>query len=173
MKFNFNYKEFLQSKHSIRLVIALAVVAVILIICADFSPEPEYETISQESEYSYTSYYTSYLEEKIYYMVKAITGEASPEVVITLNSGETYVYAQNVKEDIDGDKKESEEEYIIVENSNGDEETVLVTQYEPDIKGVVVVSSFGDDAVVREKIINAVQTALDLASNKVCVVSKG
>ncbi|MFI3325339.1 MAG: hypothetical protein R3Y35_04100 [Clostridia bacterium] len=167
MKFNFKYKEILQNKYSIRIITAIAIVAIISIIFADLTPETQYiETEVNEIDYA------EYLEEKIFNMVKAITGESSPQIVITLNTSETYIYAQNIKTDVDGDKKESEEEYIIVEDSNGDEHAVLISEIEPEIKGVVVVSSYGDNAVVREKIINAVQTALDLSSNKVCVVSK-
>jgi len=45
-----------------------------------------------------------------------------------------------------------------------------VTKTEPEIRGVVVVSRGGGDPKMREKIVEAVKTALDLSSTQVCVV---
>ena len=50
---------------------------------------------------------------------------------------------------------------------------VGTTGMSQDIQGVVVVSDFAGDPAVREKLLAAVCTALDLSSARVCVTSRG
>ena len=45
-----------------------------------------------------------------------------------------------------------------------------MTEVQPVVKGVVVVCDGGDDPVVQQRVIDAVTTALDITSVRVCVV---
>ena len=67
----------------------------------------------------------------------------------------------------DGD---TEKTYIIVKSADGSQKPLVVMQIKPEIQGIVIVSRYGNDISVREKITQAVKTALNLSSTQVCVI---
>ena len=116
-------------------------------------------------------------------MVSAITKEEMPHVTVTLRTTGETVYAtenrtseRNSQEYADTELNkilsdgDSESTYIIVKNANGSQQPLIVTQIKPEIQGVVIVSRYGSNAAVCEKITLAVKTALNLSSTQVCVV---
>ena len=121
--------------------------------------------------------YTRALSAQIAQMVSAITGESEPQVTVTLRTMGETVYATEDKQSeksaeeysgeslnrtqTDGDTQKT---YILVKVADGSQKT------EPEIRGVVIVSRGGGDPKMREKIVEAVKTALDLSSTQVCVV---
>ena len=127
--------------------------------------------------------YTRALSAQIAQMVSAITGESEPQVTVTLRTMGETVYATEDKQSeksaeeysgeslnrtpTDGDTQKT---YILVTAADGSQQPLLVTKTEPEIRGVVVVSRGGSDPKMREKIVEAVKTALDLSSTQVCVV---
>lgn len=129
--------------------------------------------------------YAAALSERIARMVSAITGEANPHVTVTLKSMGETIYAtedrqseKNAQEyagdslnktQTDGD---TEKTYILVKAADGSQKPLIVTQTEPEIRGVVIVSQRGNDVQIREKITEAVKTALDLSSTQVCVTGR-
>ncbi len=172
VKIDSKIKDFLTNKNSIRIILIVAFVGIALIALSEFMPEsePVIEVEKQED-------YSEYLEQKLTDIIKAITGENSPEVMLTLSGSSEYIYAtetkQSTNEQADGaNQKESEEKYIIIENEDGSETALLVTELEPEIAGVVIVTQYSENVKIKENIINAVMTVLDLPSNKVCVVNK-
>ena len=60
-----------------------------------------------------------------------------------------------------------------VEDADGNQHALTITQTHPEIQGVVVVSAFADNPAVREKLLTAVCTALNLSSARVCVTGSG
>ena len=116
-------------------------------------------------------------------MVSAITGESEPQVTVTLRTMGETVYATEDKQSeksaeeysgeslnrtqTDGDTQKT---YILVKAADGSQKPLIVTKTEPEIRGVVIVSRGGSDPKMREKIVEAVKTALDLSSTQVCVV---
>ena len=113
------------------------------------------------------------LEEQLRSIVTSISGAKSTSVFVTLESGTQYLYANETKEtrEINGEneKQTSEEKYVIVNSGNG-AEALLITEISPRVKGVVIVCSGISDQSVKEKIQNAVTTALDLPTMRVCVI---
>lgn len=129
--------------------------------------------------------YADALTEQVKQMVSAITGEPSPHVTVTLETmGETVYATENRKteknaEEYDGEALnriqtdgDTERTYIVVKDSDGAERPLIVTQSEPEIRGVVIVSNRGNDAVIRERITQAVKTMLNLSSTQVCVTGQ-
>ena len=122
------------------------------------------------------------LSERIAKMVSAITGEPDPHVTVTLRSSGETVYATEDRRSEKNAQEYSGEElnktqtdddtettYIIVKAADGSQQPLIVTQTEPEVQGVVIVSRMGNDVQIREKITQAVKTALDLSSTQVCV----
>lgn len=165
---------FLSGKNSMKIILILGFLGIALIVGSEFFTSKQ---SAKPEEPKSTVDYAQVLEAKISAVVTAITGEQNPQVMVTLESSSQFVYAKenrekNSENGSEKAEKESEEKYIIVKNADGDQEALLVTELQPEIKGVVIVSRYAGNSAVKENLINAVKTALDLASNKVCVVSK-
>ena len=161
---NFNLTSILSNKKIMKIVVISAFLGIALIALSELIPE---KTHKSEEETAKSSFVYD-IEKEIVELVCAITGESEPTVMLTINASEKNIYAKEVKEQEDT----SEEKYIIVKNSDGDEEALILTEIQPEIKGIVVASRYADDFLMKEKILYAVSTVLDLPSNKVCVVTK-
>lgn len=127
--------------------------------------------------------YENKLEDKLIKIVSAITGEENPVIMLTLEGESTFVYAKNEKSSVtDNDEyqesgikstensNDNETSYIILKDESGSEHALKITEIQPEVKGVVVVSGYANNILVKEKITNAVRTALGISSSKVCVV---
>ena len=121
--------------------------------------------------------YRGELEESLCRIVTAITGEAQPTVVVTLSDNGRSLYAADEREsgrqEESASSQERETSPILLEDAQGNQHALTVTQTQPEVQGVVVVSDFAGDPAVREKLLTAVCTALDLSSARVCVTSRG
>ena len=169
------YKALLKSGKLTCLLIAVCVIAAAAVI---FMPEKQAEVEAPETVE--TAGQTA--EEYSAQMVSAITGETNPHVTVTLRSMGETVYATEDRQSernsqeyagdslnkaqTDGD---TETTYIIVKDADGAQRPLVVTQTQPEIRGVVIVSRRGGDTQIRERITEAVKTALDLSSTQVCV----
>jgi len=58
----------------------------------------------------------------------------------------------------------------VIKNSDGTQQPIAVTEVQPIVKGVVVVCDGGDNPLIQQKVIQAVTTALDITSTRVCVI---
>lgn len=110
-------------------------------------------------------------------IVTGITGDKNPTVVITLESGVKYNYADLKESDTSAstgketeeNRKATKQSYITVKSADGGEEPLVVTEIMPEIRGVAIVCELGDSPAVAEKIQNAVTAALDITSQRVYV----
>ena len=64
----------------------------------------------------------------------------------------------------------NETKYLVIKNSDGTQQPIAVTEVQPIVKGVVVVCDGGDNPLIQQKVIQAVTTALDITSTRVCVI---
>lgn len=128
--------------------------------------------------------YTRQLEEKLTKIVASITGSDNVTVMVTLESGAEYVYANDVRSSADVSEAntsgnsaaartdELEENYILVDTSDGGQVALLLTELAPTVKGVVVVCEGGSNEQIQKKVSSAVTTALDITSKRVCVTGR-
>lgn len=104
-----------------------------------------------------------------------ISGVGDVKVMITYSSTfeKSIAYEKNTnkneKKDGDNTVNEISSEISAVLSSG---EPFIVKELYPEIQGVLVVANGGDDVLVKQNIINAVTTALNIAPHKVCVVKK-
>ena len=127
-----------------------------------------------------TDEYREALEEDIKSIVKKITGSRDVSVVVTLENGVSYSYA-DTKEESSQDKSESEETstqnerkegYLTIKTSDGGEQALLVTTNMPDIRGVAIVCDGGDNEYINKKIQNAVTAALNITDKRVYICGR-
>lgn len=139
------------------------------------SAEASQQTLISSDEY------VKKLEEKLGKIVSGITGSENVTVMVTLQSGAEYIYANDLKSNTEetasgqnttARRDAAEENYILIDTPEGGQAALLITELAPTVKGVVVVCDGGDDAKVKEKISAAVTTALDITSKRVCVTGR-
>lgn len=181
-----NIMELIKKDKVRNIIIIVGLCGIVLIYLSTLfsSDNKAEETAAEDALYFSATEYEEKLEARLSKIITAITGEEKPEIMVTLESSNQYVYAKDEKssssnstEYEEGSVKESqnsaddENSYIILKDSNGSQYALKITEIQPEIKGVVVVSKYADDIIVQEKIINAMKTALNISSSKVCVVS--
>lgn len=159
-------------------LIILGLAGIVLIFLSSLGGESE-EVVNTEAPFSEFSVeeYRLKLTEDVEQIVKQITGNSNVTVVITLESGMRYKYA-DITEGSSADKtenntvqtsSESKQNYITVKTSDGGEQALLVTAQMPEIRGVAIVCVGGDNELIAEKIENTVTAALNITSHRVSI----
>lgn len=171
--------EYLKGLRQPKVLIALGLIGILLIFVSSLVPEGRAEKAEGVQEFSAEGYRLE-LEKDISAMVREITGDRKAKVVITLESGIRYSYA-DTKEGTTTDKTESEsksaasefkEGYITVKNADGGEEALLITAMMPEIRGVAIVCEGGDSEIIAEKIKSTVTAALSITSKRVYICGR-
>lgn len=160
-------KKLLAGDKGRRVLLLLGAVGVLLLSVPALLPDKGgAEKPAPSEEASGAVSYRQELEASLSKLVTAITGESDPTVMVTLEDGGRSVFAQ----DEQSGEHERESAHVLLKSSDGGQAALTVTQLKPEIKGVVIVSDLAADAAIREKLTEAVRTALHLSSNRVCVV---
>ena len=161
-----------------KLLITAGIIGIVLICLSSFiggGVKAEYKTPAEDGITA--EEYRDELEEKVGEIVKSITGSDNAKVVITLESGIKYSYA-DIKEGVSANKTESNSEstsselkqtYITVKKADGSEQALLITTEMPEVRGVAIVCEGGDDEETNQKIQSAVTAALNITSKRVYI----
>lgn len=176
-------KKLMKKDKATKVIFALGIIGIILVYIStlNIGKQPNEKTASDVNS---TVNYAESAEKKIKKIVSRITGEKNIEVMVSLDSTEKTVYADAVNQDKNKttdnqsdakykseEKDNTEQEYVIVKDAEGNEKPLVVTTISPAVKGVVVVTSYAVNDEVSEKIVSAITTALNISSKKVCVVA--
>lgn len=171
-------KEQLKKLKSPKILIIAGISGIVLILLSSLigGKKEEASPLPSDSSITAEQYLTS-LQNGITEIVKGITGSEKVKVVITLESGLKYSYA-DINEGSSADKsenggestsRESKKSYITVKKSDGGEQALLVTTEMPEIRGVAIVCEGGDIEEINEKIQNAVTAALNITAKRVFI----
>ena len=161
-----------------KLILILGLVGIMLIFFSSLFTKSEKKT-ETKTEITAEEYKLE-LEEDVKKIVRQITGSKNVSVVITLESGIRYDYADTKEETlVERQEKENKsldselkEGYIIVESADGGEEALLITAQMPKVRGVAIVCDGGDSEIIFNKIQNAVTAALDITSKRVYICGR-
>lgn len=161
-----------------KLIMILGLVGIMLIFFSSLFTKSEKKT-ETKTEITAEEYKLE-LEEDVKKIVRQITGSKNVSVVITLESGIRYDYADTKEETlVERQEKENKsldselkEGYIIVESADGGEEALLITAQMPKVRGVAIVCDGGDSEIIFNKIQNAVTAALDITSKRVYICGR-
>ncbi len=168
-----------------RIILALGAIGIGLIFFSSFfgGEEKNSQMAELQSGTSDMETYTEKLETGLTEIVNGINGGTDAKVLVTLEKGTEYVYATEAKETLQktedstsgGRNQENsslETGYIIIKDADGGQQALAVTEMQPVVKGVVILCSRGNDPKVQQDIINAVTTALNISSARVCVIKQ-
>lgn len=104
--------------------------------------------------------YTDKLEEKIEKLISSIDGVSNVTVLLTLDGGSEFVYAENTSG--------STVDYLIVEGAEG-EETVLIREIYASVRGIAVVCGGGDSPAIQKTVAELLSSAFDIPLSKISV----
>ncbi len=159
-------------------LVIIGLVGIILIAVSSFIPVGSGKTATDtKCQTVDAEQYRLKLEKDVKRIVKGITGDSNCTVVITLESGVRYTYADTSQQDkssasgqnLEESSSSSEKSYITVKTADGGEKPLLVTEVMPQVRGVAVVCNGGDNKETVEKIKGSVTAALDITSKRVYV----
>ena len=168
-----------------KIAVVVGILGIALIFLSSFFSNKKAEDTVESPQAAGVSAedYTAQIESSLSDLISHIKGAGEAKIMVTLERGTQYVYAteekkttQNTEDKSSGEttknaeNESNETTYIIVKNSDGSQQALPVTEVQPVIKGVVVVCDGGDDPGVQQDIINAVTTALNITSVRVCVI---
>lgn len=141
--------------------------------------ETEYEEPGMEYGNSYGDYWEVKLEDSL----SSLDGAGKVKVLITLKESEERILAKDiptissstVEKDAQGGTRtvledKQEESTIYTVNSFGREVPYVSKIVQPVVEGVVVLAQGGDDAEVRQNIIETIQVLFGIDANKIRVV---
>lgn len=170
-------KKALGKENALRLVVVLGICGIALLALSSWKPGGGGETPAQpqEEEWDGSAGYARALEEDLARIVGAITGEREPVVMVTLEDTGQRVYAADQQESAqsgpEGEGSTARESaHVVLEDREGAQRALSVSEVQPKVQGVVIVSKHAADPSVREKLVNAAKTALGLPASRVCVV---
>ncbi len=154
------FKEVMEKKKSkTKLLVAVGIIGILLILLSEIS----FPTAKKD----YTSY-AEQLDEKLTDIISSMEGVGKCRVMITLRSTSESIYAKNTENSQSTGSSSQNSEYVIYDGGNGDSPILLQENF-PDIEGVAIVCSGGDNIAVREKIIQCVSALFNISSNRISV----
>ena len=154
-----------------RIAVILGMAGIVLIWLSSLSPGKETDPAPTESGAGLTeAQYRRELEEDLTRIVRAVTGDQSPQVMITLEDSGAGVYAQDYAESSGGGSKERDSSYVVLKDSGGSEHGLALQQRQPQVLGVVIVSQGAGNPAVREKLVNTARAVLGVSAGRICVV---
>ncbi|MCR5636450.1 MAG: hypothetical protein K6F76_04655 [Clostridiales bacterium] len=160
----------LNKKQKIILIAGIAAIAIIMMSGVFTTKKDAAQNITQQFD---IEEYRANLESRLADIISHIDGAGDTGVMITLDSGKEYIYAQNMSvdesSDSDSAKHSQENKYYTVKSQSNGEEPILIRESEPKVRGVIIVCEGADNSAVRETIKNAVVSIFNIAENKISV----
>lgn len=162
-------KELLISNKKIAFIIIIGLCGIVLICLSEVTNKEAVKTeTTTESIKSNEKEYIDNLENKLTDIISSIEDAGQVKVMITLKGSNENVYAVNENIKNDENSNNYSNSYVIIDNKNT-KEGIRIKILEPEIRGVAVVCTGGNNPKVVEQITNAVTTVLGIGSNKVSV----
>ena len=159
-------------KKNIVLIIS-SVAMLFVVLLSEFSGSLQVTNSLNEDGSVNSQKYIEQTEKELEVILEKINGAGKVEVMLTLESSYENVFAKgySTKEDKGetDEKKELQEEYIIIKNGSSNEECLVVKVYEPAIKGVAVVAQGADNIKVKNAITQTVCALFNISSARVSV----
>lgn len=117
-------------------------------------------TASEADSYGSARSYTEELEKRIAALCEQIDGVTKAYVLLSLDGSAEQVYAENTSG--------SSVDYVIIQGEAGDS-AVLVQEIYPQIRGVAVVCTRGNDSEIQRTVTELLAAALGISSSRIRV----
>ena len=171
-----NIKNLLKGEKKIKVIVAIGMIGIALIFLSTLfeKSDTKKEIVLTDVVSTDTSSYKKQLEKELTQILSKVSGVGEVKVMVTIEGTTEYVYAEELltnKEENDSGISESYENEIVIIENDGRKEALVKKIVKPQVSGVVIVCQGGDNIVVEEKIYQAVSTALNISTNRICVAA--
>ena len=146
------------------LLLLLALLGILLMLLSRCGEDKAGAQTQNEPSALDPALYAEQIEEKVEALCNKIEGVSSAHAVVTLKGGYRAIYATDAQYGSSVNKSET-----VLIGSGSSEKALLIGYENPEIAGIGIVCSGGDDAYVRAEIISMISAAFDLGSNKIFV----
>ena len=157
-----NTNAFLRSKKSFIFFAVLAVLGIVLMCAAGGEDEKKDDSVGIED--MDPAEYAKNVEERVEALCNRIDGVSSTYAVVTLKGGYKAIYALDMQSGSSNSKNQT-----VIIGSGSAEKGLLIGYENPEIAGIGIVCSGGDDYNIKQNIISVVSSAFNLPSNKIFV----
>jgi len=158
-------------KH-IQMYIAIFIALLVCVVYFGFLSKPKDDKITENSpeEFSSAVEYVDWLENKLNNVLSKISGVGNVNVLVTLETGFSYEYATDTetKTTTSGGNEITVTTETIIMVSN---QPVIVKEFYPKIKGVVVVAEGAENFNIKMNILTAVETILEIERDNITVLA--
>ena len=162
-----------RSNRRLALTAGLLLLGLLALLISALQPQERGETDPVNETSVSVQDYAQDIEDRLTALLSEIEGVGHVQVMVTLESGSERYYLSNKDSGQSSDSggrssADAREEYVII-RSGCEEQGILVKVAEPEIRGVAVVCSGGDDPQVQARVVDAVSALLHLSSARISV----
>lgn len=154
----------ISQKKKLPWIALLALLGIVLMLFSKCGEDKAGEQVASEPSALDPALYAEQIEEKVEALCNKIDGVSSAHAVVTLKGGYRAIYATDAQYGSSVNKSET-----VLIGSGSSEKALLIGYENPEIAGIGIVCSGGDDAYVRAEIISMISAAFDLGANKIFV----
>jgi hypothetical protein len=166
-------QDYFKSSKGIAAVVSMLCIGLLLVfVNGFFTTDTDKKETAALSENDLNRY-TKQLEEQLTQVVSNIYGTGNVKVMITLESSFENVFANNASIDEGGkeedDNRTTQKQLVLSNSKNEGDVPIVIKQISPKIKGVIIVCDGGNQASIKEEIINAASVVFHVATNRIYV----
>jgi stage III sporulation protein AG len=110
--------------------------------------------------------YKEQIKKELSALLEQVEGVGHAEVMVTVKASNEKITLK----DSTNKENSTEEETVLIEDSDRNSSPYVVQEKEPELEGVVVVCSGGDDAAVKREITDAVSALFQIESHKIKIM---
>ena len=169
-------KKTLSSKSQGNIIVTLGLTGLVLIAISGFfksNPSKE-KTLTTSNSISNRQ---QELKQNLENIISEVEGAGKARVMVTFENSTETVYATEERKNKEACEDKSEGMITRKKESNDCEKKYITIkdsqEIEPKVKGVIVICSGGDNPIVKQRITEAVTTALNIPSKRVCITKSG
>ena len=165
--------EYCRQNRRLALTALLLLIGMLALLISAAQPEKQAASDKQSKTTISNEAYAQSVENRLTGLLSVMEGVGSVRVMVTVESGSEHYYLSDRDSGQASDaggrsSADLREDHVIVRSGN-EEQGILVKVSEPQIRGVAVVCSGGDDPAVQARVIDAVTALLHLSSAHVSV----
>ncbi len=147
-------------RHKNSALIALLAFTGLIFIISGGKVEQKTQENTETKTYESVYFYTEELEKRIEAICREIKGVSEAHVLLTLDGGSEFIYAE--------DTSASAREYVIIEGKEAGG-PILIQEIYPEIRGVAVVCSHGNDSEMQKTVTELLSAALGISTARIRV----
>ena len=159
-----------------KLIVFLGIAGMLLILISELIPDKSEKTeqsLTTQNDDTDSEQYKQQLENELDSILSDIDGVGETSIMITLDGTTEYIYAEELDtttDNNDGKKRESYRSNIVMTENGGDKKALIKKVIRPQVTGVLIACTGGDDILTKEKVIGAVSAVLGIPAGRVYVV---